>query len=258
MTIESGLSPWLARTQPNPQASLRLFCFPYAGGGATIYHSWPASLPPTVEVCGIQLPGRGSRLKEKPYTRASPLIESLAVEMAPYLDRPFAFFGHSLGAMISFELAHRLRGERGLEPAHLFVSGRRAPQLPKPDRDIYQLPEPEFIEQLRRLNGTPREVLEHPELMGVMIPSLRADFEMSETYVYSARPPLRCPITALGGLEDEEVTRPDLEAWRAQTSGPFSLRLLPGDHFFLHSSKSVILQLISRGLDEAVRAPDHR
>jgi medium-chain acyl-[acyl-carrier-protein] hydrolase len=232
--------------RPSPQAALRLFCFPYAGGGAYIYRNWAGHLPAIIEVCAIQLPGRGNRIREASFTRMEPLVQEAAKELAPLLDKPFALFGHSMGAIIAFELARLLRRQHGKEPAHLFASGRVAPQVPREDRQTYNLPEQEFIDELRRLDGTPKEVLEHPELMQVMSPVLRADFETVQTYEYRAEPPLGCPITALGGLQDADVTREHLEAWREQTTGPFSLRMFPGGHFFINTDEAMLLQAIAR------------
>jgi len=248
MTVVDKNIPWLASYRRNPAAKLRLFCFPYAGGAALIYSNWFKSLPPQVEVCPIQLPGRGSRVLEKLFTRMEPLVEAVARELRPLLDKPFAFFGHSMGAAISFEVARLLRREGAALPVHLFVSGRSAPQLHKPQRHAYKLPEAELIEELRRLKGTPAEVLEHPELMQVVLPLVRADFEVIQTYTAAAEPPLDIPLTAFGGLMDDDVSREDLEAWRAQTTRAFSLRMLPGDHFYLTTNQQLLLPLLSQEL----------
>ena len=176
------------------------------------------------------------------------MLDELSSEIRPYLDRPFALFGHSLGAMLAFELAHRLGEELDSLPEHLFVGGRRAPQVPRSRRLTYDLPENEFISELKRLNGTPREVLEHPEMMELMIPILRADFEVSETYAYRSREPLSSGITAFGGMGDEDVPLEELELWSTQTSGQFSAHMLPGDHFFLHSSEQALLRIIQKDL----------
>lgn len=239
---------WLTCLRPKPQAKLRLFCFHYAGGGALSFRSWSDSLPPTVEVCAIELPGRGTRLMEPPFTQLEPLIQELTPVLLPYLNKPFAFFGHSMGALVSFELARILRKKYDLSPVHLFVSGRRAPQVPDPDPPIHTLPEHEFLDELRRYNGTPESVLENAELMQLFLPTLRADFAVLETYVYTPEPLLDCPITAFGGLEDWKASCDDLEAWREQTNAEFSLQMFPGDHFFIHSAQPLLLQLLSRRL----------
>jgi len=238
---------WITCPSPKPQASLRLFCFPYAGGGALSFRSWGAHLP-AVEVCPIELPGRGMRLKEAPFTRLVPLAEAVVEALLPYLDKPFAFFGHSMGALISFEVARRLRRNQTRNPVQLFVSGHRAPRWPDPDPPIHILPEAEFLGELRRLNGTPEAVLANHELMQLLLPVLRADFAVLETYCYEPTSPLECPIAAFGGLHDPDVTCEMLEAWRQETRSDFSLQMLPGDHFFLHTAQSLLWQALNRAL----------
>src|SRR5205814_4666171 len=184
---------WIQYYQSKPQACLRLFCFPYAGGGASIFRTWSENLPPEIEACPIQLPGRESRLLEAPFSQLFSLIEPVAQALLPYLDMPCAFFGHSMGALVSFELARYLRRQHGLSPVHLFVSGRRAPQLSDPDPPIHPLPEAEFLEELRSLKGTPEEVLQNTELLQLLLPLLRADFAVCETYAYAPETPLLCP-----------------------------------------------------------------
>jgi surfactin synthase thioesterase subunit len=245
-------NPWLVGFEHSDRVSLRLFCFPYAGGSALVYRDWHRILPRSIGVYSIQLPGRGDRLAEPPFLDLLALIEPLTEAIKPYLDRPFAFFGHSMGALIAFELARKLRREYSAEPAHLFVSGRRAPQLPDSDSVTYNLGDREFIEELRRLNGTPKEMLENPELMQLMGPVLRADFQACQTYVYTDSPPLRCPITVFGGLRDNDVTREFLQPWRNHTSVSFALRLLPGDHFFIHSSEAILLRMIAQELHQLI------
>jgi medium-chain acyl-[acyl-carrier-protein] hydrolase len=248
MTTATAFDSWIAFRKPNPQARLRLFCFPYAGTGASIFRTWSDGLPADVEVCPVQLPGRGTRLTETPFTQLTPLVQALAEALVPLVDKPFAFFGHSLGALVGFELARQLRRQSGVQPVRLFVSADRAPQIPHRDRPIHALPEREFLAQLRRLNGIPGKVLEEMDLMRIMLPVLRADFGVYETYVYSNEPPLNCPISIFGGLQDHRVSRGDLEAWRDQTSVSFSLRMFPGDHFFLNTTQPLLLQVLSQEL----------
>jgi medium-chain acyl-[acyl-carrier-protein] hydrolase len=193
-------------------------------------------------------------MRERPFTNLFALVEQLAENLLPYFDKPFAFFGHSMGAMIAFELTRRLRETSGKQPVHLFVSGRRAPQIPGEDEATYNLPDGELVEELRRLNGTPKEVLDNPELMQIMLPFLRADFEIVQTYAYSHGEPLTCPITAYGGMEDHEEHRAMLEGWREQTTADFILRMLPGDHFFLHSSEALLLKTLAQELEKIARA----
>lgn len=244
-------NPWVYTRLPRPEASQRLFCFPYAGGGALIFHSWPDALPPTIEVCVIQLPGRGARLLERPYKRMESLVSALADALAPMLDKPFALFGHSMGAWIGFELARRLRRKQRVEPLHLFVSGSGAPHLPQRDMPLHDLPDEEFFRALRRLNGTPKEILKNEELMRLIAPSLRADFAICENYSYVRRPLLSCPITAFGGTQDRKLRQGDIEAWREETSGAFHMQIFPGDHFFIHTAVQPLLARLARELEHA-------
>jgi medium-chain acyl-[acyl-carrier-protein] hydrolase len=243
---------WLAYREVNPRARMRMFCFPYAGGGASIFRGWAASLPADVEVCPVQFPGRESRLREQPFTRSEAMVAATADALQPVFDLPFVFFGHSMGAAVGFELTRELRRRGWPQPLQLFVSGRRAPHLPPREEPIYALPEPEFLIKLKELNGTPQEVLEHEELMRLLIPILRADFEVNETYTFAAEEPIDVGISALGGIGDEDVTREDVEAWKEHTRGRFRMRMLPGDHFFIHSAKNLVLESVARDLGEVV------
>jgi medium-chain acyl-[acyl-carrier-protein] hydrolase len=245
---------WLAYREVRPRARLRMFCFPYAGGGASVYRGWAASLPADLEVCPVQLPGRESRLRDRPFNRLDVMVPEIADVLKPYRDLPFVFFGHSMGALIAYELSRELRRRGEALPLHLFVSGRRPPQLPPREEPIHALPEPEFLVKLRELNGTPEEVLQHEELMRLLLPILRADFAVNETYDYTEEAPFDFGISAFGGLGDQEVTREDVEAWRQQTRGRFRMRMLPGDHFFIHSGKDLILEAVSRDLAEITAA----
>lgn len=185
---------------------------------------------------------------ETPFTRLSSLADTLAQALRPLLDKPFAFFGHSLGAVIAFELARQLRKQFGIQPDRLFASAARAPQTRPRHRPIHLLPDADFLDELRRLAGTPGELLDNAEFMKFMLPVLRADFALYETYAYAQQPPLDCDITAFGGLQDQRVCRAELEAWRDQTSAAFSLRMFPGDHFFLNATQPLLLNALSRDL----------
>jgi medium-chain acyl-[acyl-carrier-protein] hydrolase len=204
MKFQSAANRWLILPKPNPAAAMRLFCLPYAGGSPLVFCNWPGSLPGNIEVCPIQLPGRGMRLSEPPFTRLEPLLESLVPVLRPFLDKPFALFGHSMGGLICFELARAFRLRFGLEPECVFLAGRQAPPIPDRTTARYDLPEPEFIEELRHLNGTPPEILEQPELMRLLVPLLRAEFELCQTYVYQPGPNLDCPLHIFGGVDDGE------------------------------------------------------
>jgi medium-chain acyl-[acyl-carrier-protein] hydrolase len=232
----------------DPLAAVRLLCIPDAGGSAAVFRQWPKYIHPRIEVCAIELPGRATRLMEPPFTSMPVLIEALAGALNPFLDKPFAIFGHELGALIGFELTRHLRRSSDPQPEHLFVGGSRAPQAPINSSPKYNLPDAEFIAELRTMNRTPVEVLDHPELMKLMLPLLRADFELAETYVYRSELPLDVPISAYGGLQDHDTTEEELKGWREQTAARFKLQMFPGDHFFLHAAQADLAGEIYREL----------
>lgn len=239
---------WAVVPRPSADPRVRLFCFPYAGGSAATYRTWSDVLPPDVEVQAIQLPGREWRLKEEPFRSVFPLVEELAVVLKDRFETPFAFFGHSLGAIISFELTRELR-RRGLpQPEHLFLSAHRAPQLPKELPDIYDEPDDVFYEGLRRLEGTPEELLGNAELMELLLPALRADFAMAETYELREEAPIDVPISVFGGLGDEVTGRDKIEPWKEHTTRDFKVRMVPGGHFFVEDSRDLILRAVFQDL----------
>jgi medium-chain acyl-[acyl-carrier-protein] hydrolase len=239
---------WFDVPRQVSQPALRFFCFPYAGGGARAYRGWSDALPPEIELRAVQLPGREARFKERPYDRLIDLVQDVGAAIAPHTDAPYAFFGHSMGALIAFTLARELRRMDLPAPELLMVSGHRAPQLPDPDSPIHALPEKEFLQEIRELNGTPEAVLQNAELLQLLIPILRADFAVCETYQYVAQVPLNCPIAVFGGTEDPDVSQEDLAAWFHQTTCSSSLRMFPGDHFYLLDQGNLLLQEISRQL----------
>jgi medium-chain acyl-[acyl-carrier-protein] hydrolase len=230
-------------------AKQRLFCFPFGGAGASIYRDWQDTLPKSIEVCAVQLPGREERLSEKPFTDVALLVAELAEVLAPYLDRSFAFFGHSMGALISFELARHLRKNNQSIPKYLFISGRPAPQIPINAPPTFNLPDSELIQELRQIQGTPEPILQNPELMALLLPLLRADFELCQTYHYHHELALDSQFFVFGGLADPDISQESLVAWRAQTNYPMKLQMFPGGHFFIHNAQESILQIISQQLN---------
>jgi medium-chain acyl-[acyl-carrier-protein] hydrolase len=236
----------------NPQSVLRLFCFPYAGSGIVAYRNWAEALPSEVEVCPIQLPGRGHRIRQPLCTEYSALVAALVHDVKAYADKPFAFYGHSMGALLAFEGARMLRSEGSPGPLHLFVSGRSAPQVPRRKRKkLSDLPEDELLEELRRLEGTPAQILERPHMVKAMLPMLRADFSVVETYSYQDGPPLSCPISAYAGTEDT-IEKKDMEAWSSQTTSTFSFAAFPGGHFFIQSSEPLLLEVLGKELSQCI------
>ncbi len=251
-TNTTNTNPWLPWPSTKPQARLRLFCFPYAGGGASVFRSWSRDLPPEIDVRPVQLPGRERRLMEDPYDDLTPLVTAVEGALLPFLTEPFAFFGHCLGALIAFELSRQIRTLHGLQPTALFVSGHRAPHLPDRFTPAHRLPDPEFAAELRRRNGTREEVLQNPDLMRLVLPLLRADFTICETYLFTPGGTLGCPITAFGGVGDPAVLPEELDGWSEQTSGPCTVQVLPGDHFFLQTARSLLLQKLSQDLTQVM------
>jgi surfactin synthase thioesterase subunit len=238
---------WIARYRPNPEAELRLFCFPYAGGGASVFRAWSEVLPSNVEVCAVQPPGRETRIGELAFKRMDPLIADLVEAIEPLLDRPFVFYGHSMGALVAFELTRHLRREGKPQPERLLLAAFRAPQLPNPNIKIYHLPD-EVLKVVLSKDGTPQRILQNDELMKVMLPTLRADFELCDTYEYRAEAPLGCPISVFGGLEDVRISASDLDGWRAHSEVACSFTRLPGGHFFVHSAQDLLLAAIAEEL----------
>ncbi len=243
---------WFSYPETKPHAKLRLFCFPYAGGGGHVYIPWKKHLLDSVELVVAQLPGRGTRMMEPALTSLSHSVQGLAQGLLPHLNKPYVFFGHSMGAILAFEIARQLRRWQKPLPKHLFMAGRRAPQVPDPDPPTYHLPEAEFIQELKRLNGTPKEVLEHQELMALLMPTLRADFQACETYQYQQESALPCPMTAIGGINDENASDAEILAWQQQTTAEFTHVSFAGDHFFLHASQSELLKLLNQQLQRII------
>ncbi|MFO7587674.1 MAG: alpha/beta fold hydrolase [Gemmatimonadota bacterium] len=227
---------------------IRLFCFPYSGAGASIFGGWTRALPEFVEVRAVELPGRGRRIREATVPRLPALVDDVAALLETELDAPYALFGHSMGALLAFELARSLRRTGANGPVHFFASGHAAPQTPRTDDPLHVLPEDEFVERVRSLEGTADELLEHEEFRRILIPVLRADFAVCETYVHEPGEPLDCGITVFGGVGDPYVDRDTLLGWREHTRGPFALRMLPGGHFFLNTARQALLEAVARDL----------
>jgi medium-chain acyl-[acyl-carrier-protein] hydrolase len=245
-------SAWVFRLRRPQAPRLRLFCLPYAGGSAAVYRAWPGALPSQIEVCAVRLPGREARLAEPPFTRSADLVAALAEGLAPLLDLPYALLGHSMGAVAAFELARHLRRTQGRLPTRLFVSGARAPERPNPDPPISHLGDAEFVDEVRRrYDAIPGAVLDNPELVQLVLPSLRADFSMFEGYAYQDEPPLECPISVFGGIDDPRVGADDVSAWRPHTASDFSVRMFPGDHFFIHAAEAAVQRAVAEDLAPA-------
>jgi len=244
-------TPWLRVVKHNPFATLRLFCFSYAGAGANAYRTWADAPFEHVEIAAVQLPGRETRMREEAFTSAAPLVQTLASELAPYLKgKPFLFFGHSMGALLGFELTRELR-RRGLPlPRALFLSGRRGPgaAAETDDRVMHRMNDDELIAELRELNGTDAGVMGQPELLDLLLPIFRADFSVCENWRYDDDAPLGVPIHVFGGVDDPGVSRAHLEAWSRQTEAACTLEMFAGDHFYVHQAREELLARVDTHL----------
>jgi surfactin synthase thioesterase subunit len=232
---------------------VRLFCFPYAGGSAASFHSWTNRLPRGVELWAVQLPGHGNRIRERRFERMEPLCEALTEALAEELRPPFACFGHSLGALIAYELTRGLRRLGRPGPGRLYVSGHRAPHLRSRRGPIHALPEAELVGELLRLDGTAEQALSHPELRELTLPIVRDDFAIAETYAHERAEPLDTPIVAFGGTRDPIVDEDQLLAWVEHTRQSFRVHMLPGGHLFLDTERDAILALLAGDLREWLR-----
>ncbi|MEL6552537.1 MAG: alpha/beta fold hydrolase [Cyanobacteria bacterium J06621_11] len=226
------MNNWLICLKQQPNPKLRLFCFAYAGGSAWSFRPWAKQVPESIEVCAIELPGRGKRLIEPALTDLEAIIQAVGPQMLPLSDVPFAFFGHSMGALIAFELSRWLRRSAQLSPLHFWASAARAPHLPIAPPQMHKLPKKQFIDRLKHYGGTPLSVLNNAELMELMLPTLKADFTLLETYHYQPQDPFDFPITGLWGTQDEVVSKAELAAWQVHVSD-FQLAAIAGDHFFI-------------------------
>jgi surfactin synthase thioesterase subunit len=234
---------------------LVLICVPYAGGSAAVFHCWGRYLPEFVELYAVDLPGRDRLIRHPPITEMTELVGDLASAVTPHLSGPFVVFGHSMGALVGFELVRELRRRRQPPPDVLIVSGHPAPHLDDRHPPLHQLPDREFIDQLRGLCGFPDEVIANDELLALFLPVLRADFQLCETYEFRREQPLACRIVALGGRDDAEISPCRLEAWQEQTSGSFRLALFEGGHLFIHSNEEGVVRVVC---DELEALQGHR
>jgi medium-chain acyl-[acyl-carrier-protein] hydrolase len=236
---------WLHWSRKNDAAIATAFCFPYAGTGISAYSGWAERLQPGLDICIVVPPGREIRYREPAMTNIKPLVDAAAEAISTSLDRPFVLFGHSFGALVAFEVARALRRHMGRTPEIVFVSAAPAPQCAWPHQNLHQLHEDEFIKELRRLyDGLPQAILDDPELRSIVLPALRADLTVVETYTYVAEPPLACPISAFGGRYDRAIKPGFLSEWRHQTSDGFRFYEISGDHFYLRSARDELARLI--------------
>ena len=247
MADDPNLSKWFVIPRRNPNALIRLFCLPYAGGNASTFTNWSKDLLADAELVAVQPPGRANRIWDPPHTTMQDLIADLYPAIRGLVDKPYILLGHSLGSRVAFELARELRRRRHRLPAHFIASGSRAPHLPMHDKMIHKLPREEFIAALRDLNGTPETVLQNDELMELSLPSLRADFKLSETYSPADEPPLDSTLSVFSGENDQAISQSDLIAWRRHFVHGGTITFFPSDHFFIDKVRDLVLAQL-RGL----------
>jgi medium-chain acyl-[acyl-carrier-protein] hydrolase len=230
-----GENNWIARRGGPSDPRLRLFCFPYAGGGPAVFRGWTEELKSAgVEICSARVPARDSRVNEPPLRSISDVVAPFAVAIFDLLDRPYALYGHSLGALLAFETARELRRKGARAPQQIVISASPAPQLPWNEPPMRHLEEDAFLAEIQKRYGDiARPILDDRELLSLLLPGLRADVAMLENYCYSLEPPFDCPVTAYGGILDRTVPQASLDAWREQTRGNFELHMVDGHHFCL-------------------------
>jgi medium-chain acyl-[acyl-carrier-protein] hydrolase len=245
---------WLQILAPGRPARARLFCFPHAGGSAAAFRLWPQRLPQELEVCAVQLPGRGGRLREPALESIPAMVEALIPALLPKMDLPFAIFGHSMGSSVAYALAQELAARGGPLPGHLFVSARRPPRMADTEPPMHVLPDNEFVAEMnRRYAAIPAEVLAEADLMAMLLPSLRADMLALETYRPGSTPALACPVTAFGGTDDSRAPAAHLEAWRDETRSAFRVRQFSGGHFYLDTRRDELLADVAATLAPALQ-----
>lgn len=230
-----------------------MFCLPYAGGGASVYNSWSKSFPDSIELQAVQLPGRESRYNESKLTDIHETAKALADSIKPYLDRPYALFGYSMGAMVAFELIRELRRRGEPQPIQLFVAAMRAPQTQPTCPSLTHLPFDGFLEQMRHYYDPPQDVMNLPELLEIILPTLRADMKMCEDYIYTPEPPLGNPVHAFAGREDRALPYANVREWQQQTTNVFDMDVFDGTHFFINTALNELQRAMISRLEKIQR-----
>jgi len=246
--MAAGVDLWVRRFGDPLDAELRLVCFPHAGGAATFFLPLSSRLAPAVEVLGMQYPGRQDRRYEQFIDDIDDLADAIfAVLRDGWVDRPFAFFGHSMGAVVAFEVARRFHRVGGRVPRGVIASGRRAPSVHR-DEWLHLGDDAQLVAEVRRLNGTDSSLLNDDELLQMILPAIRADYRAVERYRFRSDSELTCPIHVLVGDCDPQVTEAEARAWSGHTAGHFRLRTFPGGHFYLVPQQEAVAAAVSEDL----------
>lgn len=243
-------SPWFVRFGRRSSMKARLFCMHYAGGGAMTFRNWGKLVADDLDVVALQLPGRETRYSEKAYVDMRPLVSDLVTAIEHLLDMPYIFFGHSLGALISFEVIREIRRRGNTLPELFIPSGHHAPHMPDRKPPIYDADDEQFRRRLQLYDGTPAEILNDDDFFRVFMPVFRADFQVLGTYKYTNEMPLDCPILALDGTQDATVNENELYGWEQHTSRQFRYRRFVGGHFFIKPNENQITRLINEEYED--------
>jgi len=245
----TALHPWVSPKIETIRPSIRLLCLPYAGGGVGLYRTWSEQLPPSVSVLAVHMPGREGRFREPAIGELDAAIDALADGLAPLFREPFALFGHSMGALLAHELALRVHRDTDAWPQHLFLSARRPPHLDPAHPPMHALPVRDFVHHVQAwYDAFPQAVMDKPGLLEPFLPTLRADMRLLETYTWGAHPPMDCPVTVLGGLQDPAVPVACLRGWQQHTRQPVRVKVFSGRHFYVRHQESAVLNAVREGL----------
>ena len=239
-------NPWVTCPHPQPLARVRLFCLPFAGGGASVYRGWGKELAPAIEVCPIQLPGRENRFSETAHRDIATLAPAIARQLQFYLDKPYLVYGHSMGALLAFEVLRILQQKGQPLPEVAVLGAHRAAHLPPKRQPMSELDDDAFIAKLTTFGGFPKEVLDSKELLQFVMPTLRADFALCDGYAHEPGEALDCPLVMVAGQHDQEVGPADMQAWQVHTVHPARLVTLDAGHFFLKTHQAELLQVIQQ------------
>jgi medium-chain acyl-[acyl-carrier-protein] hydrolase len=246
---------WLKRFRHGGPSDVRLFCFHHAGGTASMYREWPQLLPRSIEPVALQLPGRAERFREPPFDTMAPLIDALLEVIGSLFDQPFAFYGLSMGARVAWALTHGLRERAMSMPSVLYLASAAAPGWEE-GRAGWDVRKDDLVGYLREMGGTPPEIFSEPELLASLLPTLRADLTLVNTFRFRPSAPLDVPIRAFAGIDDVEGSPERMSGWRTETCGRFDLHIVPGGHFFDTAGELQVIRTITDDLLREFASPE--